>query len=64
VPSSSTPPTVTVTTSPFDINHDAQFGHAMNILGHRGGRQRRYIVPDEVPVSIASGRWGPSRDSD
>lgn len=31
VASSGTPPTVTVATNPFDINNDAQFGHAMNI---------------------------------
>ena len=28
---SGTPPAVIVTTNPFDINNDAQFGHAMNI---------------------------------
>lgn len=30
-------------------------------MGRRGGRRRRYIKPGDVPVWVASGRWGPRR---
>ncbi len=30
-------------------------------MSRLGGRRRRYIVPGEVPVWVASGRWGPRR---
>ena len=54
VTSSGTPPTVTVTTSPFDINNDAQLGHAMNIDRASASCDLAQVIA----LRDAGGGWG------